>query len=121
MIQENLEIPEFLKPYLETVKDYNHRTIKESLDFFEKITKTDINTKIDFSDFKINFWHGLIRGGLQGILYLYENSGLFLFDNNIVPKVAINNALHNNFFPIIKTSYLCYRRLFWFLFFIFNK
>lgn len=72
-ILENLEIPEFLKPYLETVKDYNHRTIQESLDFFEKITKTNINTKLDFSDFKINFWHSLIRGGLQGILYLYEN------------------------------------------------
>ena len=73
LIQENLVIPDFLIPYLETVKDYNHRTIKESLDFFGKITKTNINTKMNFSDFKINFWHGLVRGGLQGILYLYDN------------------------------------------------
>lgn len=70
---ENLQLPKSLEPYFDSVKDYNHRTIKKTLELFEKITKTDINTKIDFSDFKINFWHGLIRGGLQGILYLYEN------------------------------------------------
>ena len=72
-ILENLEIPQCLLPYAENLKDYNHRTIKQTLDIFKKITKFDINQKINFADFKINFWHGLVRGGLQGILYLYEN------------------------------------------------
>ena len=71
--QENLQLPKILEPYFESVQDYNHRTIKQTLENFINITKTDINTKMDFSDFKINFWHGLLRGGLQGILYLYEN------------------------------------------------
>ena len=73
LILENLEIPQCLLPYAENLKDYNHRTIKQTLDIFKKITKFDINQKINFADFKINFWHGLLRGGLQGILYLYEN------------------------------------------------
>jgi hypothetical protein len=73
-ILENLEIPECLLPYAENLKDYNHRTIKQTLDIFKKITKFDINQKINFADFKINFWQTLIRGGIQGILYLYEKN-----------------------------------------------
>ena len=74
LILENLEIPECLLPYAENLKDYNHRTIKQTLDIFKKITKFDINQKINFADSKINFWQTLIRGGIQGILYLYEKN-----------------------------------------------
>lgn len=61
------EIPPCLKDKVEILKDWNYRTIKETLELYEKYSgkKSGISGK--------EFWRALIRGGIQGILYLSDS------------------------------------------------
>ncbi|MFA6937853.1 MAG: ATP-grasp domain-containing protein [Treponema sp.] len=56
-------IPECLTELSSSIKDFNHRSIRLSLQLFDKICKShpDLEEKI--------FWKDLIRGGVQGIIY----------------------------------------------------
>lgn len=58
--------PDFLEPFLYNIKDYNKRTIAETLELYKKI-KVPKNTLVS-----CKFYRYLIRGGIQGILYIDE-------------------------------------------------
>lgn len=70
MINENEsvlnKIPECLKEVSSSIKDWNHRSISLSLKLFDKICQ-----KHPAMEEKV-FWKNLIRGGLQGIIYLSD-------------------------------------------------
>ncbi|MCQ2612697.1 MAG: ATP-grasp domain-containing protein [Treponemataceae bacterium] len=69
-------IPGFLQPYADTVVDWNRRTIAASLDMFSKICPK-------FKPLKAKtFWRYLLRGGIQGILYLADSAALKTEDEN---------------------------------------
>lgn len=62
------QIPQCLKHVQDSLRDWNHRTIEDSLILFTEICP-------DFKPIPANrFWHSLLRGGIQGILYLAEEN-----------------------------------------------
>ena len=60
-------VPESVKPYLDLSKDYNHRTLRESLSIIKSLypNHPDVMAK--------DFWNYLLRGGVQGALYLLDS------------------------------------------------
>ena len=50
-----------------SLRDWNYRTIKETIKLFNEIT----NCEIFISNKK--FWHYLFRGGIQGALYFFDS------------------------------------------------
>lgn len=67
LLYEN--IPEILKNDL-LLKDWNHRTLKQTINMFCEITNS---AKKIIPNAK-KFWHYTLRGGIQGSLYCYEES-----------------------------------------------
>ncbi|MBE6350015.1 MAG: ATP-grasp domain-containing protein [Spirochaetaceae bacterium] len=62
------QMPPALQKIQKTVTDWNHRTIEESLSLFSELCP-------HFKPIKASlFWHYLMRGGIQGILYLAEEN-----------------------------------------------
>lgn len=60
-------IPQFLAPYANELKDWNHRTIAQTLSQFDEFVP-------EKHTFKTNeFLRALARGGIQGILYLADS------------------------------------------------
>ncbi len=51
-----------------SLRDWNYRTIKDTVELFEKIT----NCKISEVQNQKKFWKYLLRGGIQGALYFYD-------------------------------------------------
>lgn len=62
----NGKIPESLTSYADNKKDWNHRTIRQTLEIFDAL----VPEKMTF-DSK-DFYNALVRGGIQGILYLAD-------------------------------------------------
>ena len=52
-----------------SLRDWNYRTIKDTVELFEKIT----NCKISEVQNSKKFWQYLLRGGIQGALYFYDS------------------------------------------------
>ncbi|MCR5698505.1 MAG: hypothetical protein K6G52_02560, partial [Treponemataceae bacterium] len=84
--KNNSETQKFLESPLDTVyppsaytnlegdeRDWNYRTVSETLELFKKITGKDDSFVKDFSKTQVNFYRYLSRGGIQGILYLYDS------------------------------------------------
>ncbi|MBO4706330.1 MAG: ATP-grasp domain-containing protein [Spirochaetaceae bacterium] len=61
---EAVNLPEIIVPYAENIKDWNKRSIKKTLELFDVL-------KPSFKDMPSDlFWRTLLRGGIQGILYM---------------------------------------------------
>jgi biotin carboxylase len=61
---EAVNLPEIIVPYAENIKDWNKRSIKKTLELFDAL-------KPSFKDMPLDlFWSTLLRGGIQGILYM---------------------------------------------------
>ena len=54
-------------------RDWNYRTVSESIELFTKIIGKDDSFVKDFIKTQVNFYRYLSRGGIQGILYLYDS------------------------------------------------
>lgn len=63
-------VPEFLKEYALTYKDYNHRTIYKSLQMYDCLPR-----KNKVLEGKI-FWKALLRGGLQAAVYVTDTKAI---------------------------------------------
>lgn len=61
------KIPVCLQKIADNVKDWNHRSIKRTLDMFDSISPDHAAV-----DEKL-FWRSLLRGGIQGILYVCDS------------------------------------------------
>ena len=63
---------------LSSLRDWNYRTIKDTVELFEKIT----NCKISEVQNSKKFWKYLLRGGIQGALYFYDSNLDGVISNN---------------------------------------
>ena len=63
---------------LSSLRDWNYRTIKDTVELFEKIT----NYKISEVQNPKKFWKYLLRGGIQGALYFYDSNLDGVISNN---------------------------------------
>ena len=63
---------------LSSLRDWNYRTIKDTVELFEKIT----NCKISEVQNPKKFWKYLLRGGIQGALYFYDSNLDGVISNN---------------------------------------
>ncbi|MBR0032313.1 MAG: ATP-grasp domain-containing protein [Treponema sp.] len=61
-------IPETLEPFVDSIEDWNHCTLRKTLEKFDKICPT--HKELDGK----KFWHNVLRGGIQGILYLVDSN-----------------------------------------------
>ncbi len=59
--------PAGIRPFLSSLTDWNHRTIKKTLTLYSELENK--NTQLSVKA----FWKLLIRGGLQGILYAADS------------------------------------------------
>lgn len=64
---ECCEIPPCLKDKAEVLKDWNYRSIKETVELYKKYAPQ--NVKLTGKE----FWRALIRGGIQGVLYVADS------------------------------------------------
>ena len=60
-------IPEVLQPLADSVKDWNHCTLRKTLEKFDKLCPN--HKKIDGT----KFWSAVLRGGIQGALYVADS------------------------------------------------
>ena len=66
---EEVKLPEIISEYAENIKDWNKRTIKNTLELFDGKNGNE-RLKPSFSGMPLElFWTALLRGGIQGILY----------------------------------------------------
>lgn len=63
-------IPEFLKEFAVTQKDYNHRTLYKSLQMFDSLPRKNKILKGSL------FWKALLRGGLQAAVYVMDSESI---------------------------------------------
>ena len=61
-----------------SLRDWNYRTIKDTVELFEKIT----NCKVSEVHNSKKFWKYLLRGGIQGALYFYDSNLDGVVSNN---------------------------------------
>lgn len=71
VIPENARVidflPESLIPLADSLKDWNHCTLRKTLEKFDELCP--IHKEID----GVEFWRALLRGGIQGALYVADN------------------------------------------------
>jgi hypothetical protein len=60
-------VPRLLSPYMDEPSDWNARSIRQTLNAFDKIYPRHFELPA------LEFWHALLRGGLQGILYVADS------------------------------------------------
>ena len=60
-------LPETLIPLADSLKDWNHRTLRKTLDQFDALCPT--HAELDGK----TFWQAVLRGGIQGALYVADN------------------------------------------------
>lgn len=79
-IDFDLENIEKMKSEIElsSLRDWNYRTIKDTVELFEKIT----NCKVSEVHNPKKFWKYLLRGGIQGALYFYDSNLDGVISNN---------------------------------------
>ncbi|HBG66251.1 MAG TPA: hypothetical protein DDW78_07245 [Treponema sp.] len=59
-------LSEKVKDFADTIKDYNHRSLLDTLRLFDSLCPEHPQLE------GRKFWHALVRGGLQGILYVND-------------------------------------------------
>ncbi|WP_407425271.1 ATP-grasp domain-containing protein [Treponema sp.] len=62
-------LPETLIPLADSLKDWNHRTLRKTLEQFDCICPN--HAEIDGN----KFWQAVLRGGIQGALYVADTAG----------------------------------------------
>ncbi|MBQ3671068.1 MAG: ATP-grasp domain-containing protein [Treponema sp.] len=60
-------IPETIEPFVDSIEDWNHCTLRKTLEKFDKICPT--HKELDGK----KFWHAALRGGIQELLYLVDS------------------------------------------------
>ena len=60
-------LPESLIPLADSLKDWNHRTLRKTLEKFDEICPG--HGELDGK----SFWQAVLRGGIQGALYVADN------------------------------------------------
>ena len=60
-------LPETLIPLADSLKDWNHRTLRKTLEQFDALCPT--HAELDGK----TFWQAVLRGGIQGALYVADN------------------------------------------------
>lgn len=60
-------LPESLIPLADSLKDWNHRSLRKTLEKFDEICP--VHGELDGK----KFWSALLRGGIQGALYVADN------------------------------------------------
>ncbi|MBQ8013233.1 MAG: ATP-grasp domain-containing protein [Treponema sp.] len=60
-------LPESLIPLADSLKDWNHRTLRKTLEKFDEICPD--HGELDGK----SFWRAVLRGGIQGALYVADN------------------------------------------------
>ena len=60
-------LPESLIPLADSLKDWNHRTLRKTLEKFDEICPD--HGELDGK----SFWQSVLRGGIQGALYVADN------------------------------------------------
>ena len=60
-------IPETLIPLADSLKDWNHCTLRKTLEKFDEICPD--HAELDGK----TFWSAILRGGIQGALYIADN------------------------------------------------
>ncbi|MBQ9281214.1 MAG: ATP-grasp domain-containing protein [Treponema sp.] len=60
-------LPESLIPLADSLKDWNHRTLRKTLEKFDEICPE--HGELDGK----SFWQAVLRGGIQGALYVADN------------------------------------------------
>ena len=60
-------LPERLIPLADSLKDWNHRTLRKTLEKFDEICPD--HGELDGK----SFWQAVLRGGIQGALYVADN------------------------------------------------
>lgn len=61
-------IPENLEPFVDSLEDWNHCTLRKTLEKFDEICPE--HKELDAK----KFWHNVLRGGIQGALYLVDSN-----------------------------------------------
>jgi biotin carboxylase len=59
--------PRLLSPYMDEPSDWNSRSLRQTLIAFDKLCPDHREIPA------LEFWHALLRGGLQGILYIADS------------------------------------------------
>jgi len=62
-------IPDFLISDLDILKDWNYRTLRQTLDLYEKYKPKNSSVKISIG----KLWKSCILGGIQGMLYYVDS------------------------------------------------
>ena len=62
-------LPETLIPLADSLKDWNHRTLRKTLEQFDALCPT--HAELDGK----TFWQAVLRGGIQGALYVADTVG----------------------------------------------
>lgn len=69
-----IQTPSFLVPFLDTILDWQGRTIRQSLDFAcEMVPGLAQELGVLDSNTTHRYYKALIRGGIQGIVYIYDS------------------------------------------------
>lgn len=63
-------LPESLQPLADSVRDWNHKTLRETLAQFDELCGSHCSIN------GAAFWHALIQGGIQGALYAADCAAL---------------------------------------------
>ncbi len=61
--------PSGLRPFMGSLTDWNHRSIKKSLILYNELEKQNTSLSVK------SFWKLLVRGGIQGVLYAADSLG----------------------------------------------
>lgn len=64
--RDDIKLPEIVVAYAENLKDWNKRSIAKTLELFNEYKPSFNNMPLEL------FWRTLLRGGIQGILYMAE-------------------------------------------------
>jgi len=72
-VRDTIPIPESIIPFLDTVYDWQGRSIREALDV-ALAAERGLLAVLSGTEKKdaIPYWNALLRGGIQGIVYAYD-------------------------------------------------
>lgn len=66
---DSLVVPKCIQPHLETLVDWNYRTLKSTLELYKKYCPDSKGIKVS----ALLMWQCCIKGGIQGMLYLADS------------------------------------------------
>ena len=84
------KVPPCLLPYMDSVTDWNHRTLNKTIELYDKIrvAESSIPQKSSGSTISANlFWKACLRGGIQGMLYVTDSISEGLSSKEISERI----------------------------------